>query len=241
MILFLKIILAHLLGDFFLQPGSWVREKEAKKLKAIQLYLHALLHGVLLMILVAEWAFLPYAILLMVLHLAIDAAKLYLQRPESARFYFFMDQLAHLLSIYGVFCMYSGYTEWNVSALVDEHLLIITLALFLTRPASFAIGVFIARWAPQTASREDHSLQEAGMYICILERLFVFVFILLDVWQGVGFLLAAKSIFRFGDLRKPKDRRLTEYILIGTLISFGLAVVAALIYEAVHAHYPLAG
>jgi hypothetical protein len=36
--------------------------------------------------------------------------------------------------------------------------------------------------------------------------------------------MAAKSIFRFGDLTKSNDRKLTEYVLIGTLTSFGTAI-----------------
>ncbi|NLX81670.1 MAG: DUF3307 domain-containing protein, partial [Proteiniphilum sp.] len=49
-------------------------------------------------------------------------------------------------------------------------------------------------------------------------------FILVGRWEGIGFLLAAKSVFRFGDLKESKDRKLTEYILIGTLLSFGIAM-----------------
>ena len=58
--------------------------------------------------------------------------------------------------------------------------------------------------------------------------LFVYTFVkLLSLYS---FLLAAKFVFRFGDLSRAKDRKLTEYILIGTLISFGLAILAALSY-----------
>jgi len=46
----------------------------------------------------------------------------------------------------------------------------------------------------------------------------------------VGFLLTAKSVFRFGDLKESKDRKLTEYILIGTLLSFGIAIIVGLSY-----------
>ena len=35
-ILILKLILAHLIGDFFLQPQKWVKDKEKKKLKQMQ-------------------------------------------------------------------------------------------------------------------------------------------------------------------------------------------------------------
>ena len=66
---------------------------------------------------------------------------------------------------------------------------------------------------------------QAGM----LERLFVFIFVVTGNWQGIGFLLAAKSVFRFGDLKESKSRKLTEYILIGTLLSFGIAITTGLI------------
>jgi hypothetical protein len=75
------------------------------------------------------------------------------------------------------------------------------------------------------------SLENAGKYIGMLERLFVFVFIITNQWQAIGFLLAAKSVFRFGDLSNAKDRKLTEYILIGTLLSFGLAIAIGLLFQ----------
>jgi hypothetical protein len=84
------------------------------------------------------------------------------------------------------------------------------------------------RWKIEKEDSND-SLVQAGKYIGILERLFVFGFILLNQWQAIGWLIAAKSVFRFGDLSRAKDRKLTEYILIGTLLSFGLAILIGLI------------
>ncbi len=80
------------------------------------------------------------------------------------------------------------------------------------------------KWSRALNDKKDESLSDAGKYIGILERLFVFAFILTGHWEAVGFLLAAKSVFRFGDLKESKDRKLTEYILIGTLLSFGIAI-----------------
>jgi hypothetical protein len=51
--------------------------------------------------------------------------------------------------------------------------------------------------------------------------------------EWLGLLLAAKSIFRFGDLTNAKDKNLTEYILIGTLLSFGLAIACAVVYKSI--------
>lgn len=74
----------------------------------------------------------------------------------------------------------------------------------------------------------EESLNNAGKYIGMLERIFVFTFVVSGNWEGIGFLLAAKSVFRFGDLRESKDRKLTEYILIGTLLSFGIAIATGI-------------
>ena len=41
----------------------------------------------------------------------------------------------------------------------------------------------------------------------------------------IGFLLAAKSIFRFGELSKAQEIKTTEYVLIGTLASFTIAIL----------------
>jgi hypothetical protein len=43
--------------------------------------------------------------------------------------------------------------------------------------------------------------------------------------EGIGFLLAAKSVFRFGELTKAKEVKITEYVLIGALSSFTIAIL----------------
>ena len=87
----------------------------------------------------------------------------------------------------------------------------------------------MSSWSQAINDSNDDSLNNAGKYIGILERLFVFVFVITSNWGGIGFLLAAKSIFRFGDLKESKDRKLTEYILIGTLLSFGIAMAIGML------------
>jgi len=106
--------------------------------------------------------------------------------------------------------------------------MVILIALvFLTTPASIVIKMLISTWTPVVGTNDD-SLQNAGKYIGILERLLIFTFIITQHWEGIGFLIAAKSIFRFGDLQESKDRKMTEYILIGTLLSFGLAIMVGI-------------
>ncbi|GAA4807218.1 hypothetical protein [Litoribaculum gwangyangense] len=47
------------------------------------------------------------------------------------------------------------------------------------------------------------------------------------------FLIAAKPVLCFGDLPKTKRRKLTEYILAGTLLSFGLAILFEITFDCV--------
>jgi len=48
------------------------------------------------------------------------------------------------------------------------------------------------------------------------------VLILTGQSQGIGFLIAAKSVLRFSDTKD--DRRTSEYVIIGTLASVGWAI-----------------
>jgi drug/metabolite transporter superfamily protein YnfA len=229
MIILLKLFLAHLIGDFLLQPLAWVKAKEEKKLRAWQLYVHACLHGVLVMLVTWDMHFIVWALLMAAVHLIIDAAKVSLQNRRNQRWLFFVDQLAHFISIYLIWLWYENESvSWDF--LKNERIiLLITLLVFLTSPVSLMVRIFISKWTPDTDSQDDMtSLQSAGKYIGIFERLLVFVFMIANQWQAVGFLLAAKSIFRFGNLQEAKDRKLTEYILIGTLVSFGIAVIAGM-------------
>ena len=232
MIVLLKLLIAHLTGDFLLQPGKWVAAKEVKKLGAWQLYLHSFLHGLLSLLLMWDVSFWPWALLIAFVHLIIDSFKILVQKNNTRRLLFYVDQLLHFVSIYIIWLCYEG-KYFSFSFLKNEKiLLLITLVIFLTKPISFAVKIFISKWTPDTEAGDDMvSLESAGQYIGILERLIVFAFIITNEWQAVGFLLAAKSVFRFGNLQEAKDRKLTEYILIGTLLSFGIAIITGMGFQ----------
>ncbi|KFF06199.1 DUF3307 domain-containing protein [Flavobacterium reichenbachii] len=232
MILFVKLLLAHLLGDFIWQPNSWVADKEIKKHKSIYLYFHILLHGILAAVLAGEIQFIPYALIIAVTHGIIDVIKLNFQKKETKRTWFVLDQIAHLVILIGVVFLYENQTI-NLLWFGSQFWIFITGLLFITKPTSIFIKTIISIWSPENnESHTDNSLASAGNYIGILERLFVFGFILTGHFEAIGFLLAAKSIFRFGDLNEAKERKLTEYVLIGTLISFGIAIITGLVVQA---------
>ncbi|MFN0289920.1 DUF3307 domain-containing protein [Pedobacter helvus] len=222
----IKLLLAHILGDFFLQPNSWVTEKERIKLKSAKLYLHVALHVALVFILFFSLEVWKQALIIGVTHYAIDAAKLLFQKTKTKRIWFFADQALHIAVIVACWLgFYDGTTIDLGFAQNPKVWLYIFGGLLLTSPTAIIIKVLINRFIP---SKGTISLQNAGKFIGILERLLIYIFVLTNHLEAVGFLLAAKSIFRFGDLKEGSELKLTEYVLIGTLLSFGIAVAVSL-------------
>ena len=118
--------------------------------------------------------------------------------------------------------------------------LILTAGGFLvTYPAGALIDLFLKPFQKQlnkkfrpNSLRPVTGLKEGGRIIGYLERLLIYVFILSGQFAGVGFLVAAKSIFRFGELKDSENRKQAEYIIIGTFTSFLLAIVVSLAAQA---------
>ena len=230
MLIFTKLLLAHLIGDFLLQPTRWVVHKEANKIKSKYLYLHVLLHFALTMILLWDLQYWKIALIIAISHYFIDLCKLYVTPFFKLKSIpFFIDQLLHLTVLF--IAAYRG--EWLERITIFFQGLdwsLVTAIVFVTFPASIIMGKLLEAMGDKIEI--DHkSLPNAGKYIGIIERLFVLMFIILGRWEAIGLLIGAKSVFRFNDLKESNNRKLTEYILIGTLLSFGLAIITGIVYR----------
>ena len=73
----------------------------------------------------------------------------------------------------------------------------------------------------------ENTLLKAGKIIGSLERVISFTLIAFNQFAAVGFIIATKSILRFRDLDTAK----TEYVLIGSLLSFGIAILFGITYQ----------
>ncbi|MDH5399764.1 MAG: DUF3307 domain-containing protein [Cyclobacteriaceae bacterium] len=230
-LLSIKLVFAHLLGDFVLQPTAWIKHKEMHRHRSRFLHYHIVIHGlILIVVLQFENSYWLGWLIITFTHWIIDYLKTRYKDALDSKVLFFTDQLAHLLVIAFVVYIYEPYTISFEALYTPRVFLILTALIMLTGVSSVLMKVIINRWDLNEDNEED-SLPNAGKYIGMLERLFIFGFIAINYWQGIGFLLAAKSVFRFGDMSRSKDRKLTEYILIGTLLSFGMAMLIGLGYE----------
>lgn len=227
--IFIKLLFAHLIGDFVLQPQKWVIHKEANKGTSRYLYLHVFIHLALYFLVLWDISQWKIIVLLVLSHFLIDLLKLYTERFFTNKSIpFLLDQLLHVMAIY-VCSFYGELPEHTIALFQNLDWSLLLAVVFVTFPSAIIMGKLLEGMSGQIGT--DHkSLPNAGKYIGIIERLFVLVFILIGRWEAIGLLITAKSVFRFNDLKESNSRKLTEYILIGTLVSFGLAILAGLFY-----------
>lgn len=234
-VFFLKLLLAHLAGDFLLQPRSWV---EKRKTQVAYLLLHIAVHAGLLVLLFlpelsVRW---PLIVFLVCAHLVIDSFKILMERiwqRQSFRI-FWIDQVLHLITLFAITVFQYGFPPAWWTALISVKSMLYVIALLLIACVSpVVLRLFFFKWEKEKElhTKAASSLVDAGLLIGIMERLMIVLFIQIGFLSGIGFLLAAKSIFRFGDLAKAKDTKFTEYVLLGTLASFvmGIAIGYALL------------
>jgi len=230
LLILVKLFAAHLIGDFVIQTDKWVKHKEDYKIKSKYLYYHSILHGILVYLFIAEFNKPLLPILIIIVHYGIDTVKLYLKKSFTI---FALDQLIHFLSLTFLWILFyekaDKITQLFVDIIANKTFWIIgTAYLIVFWPVSTLIHQFTYKWNNQMDENLDESLPNAGKWIGRLERTLILTFILIQQFEAIGFLLAAKSVFRFGDLRDENDRKRTEYILIGTLISFTVTIAVGL-------------
>lgn len=221
--LFYALLLAHIISDFYLQTDAICRHKEAFKHASVVMYVHSAVTGALAWAAAPSVGFALCALAIAVSHCAIDVAKAYVGR---GLYPFVADQLAHVAVLFLVASVCGCGTplpEWLelLSADVDLPMLV-ALALIL-KPANILIKLILERYDVGMAEACSN-MKNAGALIGNLERLLSFVLVVAGQFEAVGFIIAAKSILRFRDTDTAK----TEYVLAGSFMSFGIAVVCGL-------------
>lgn len=220
-----KILLSHLVTDFILQPRKWVTSRKEYHFSSGYLYLHGFITALVALMLIG-WQYWPVAIILLVSHTIIDGWKSY---QKENFIYFLIDQCLHLLVIAGcwyfIFFKPADLITYRETLNNNADFWIITTAfIFLSFPSGILIGQLTKKWRDQLPDSEG--LASAGKWIGIIERIIILIFILLNQYEAIGLLIAAKGIVRFNENNRPEIK--TEYLLIGTLISIALALITGI-------------
>lgn len=216
---FTAVLFAHVLADFVLQ-ANWIHANKSRPSVM-------LLHGVIVLI-TAQAALgrvdAPELLVLVLAHIVIDAVKTW--GGFGGLSAFLLDQAAHLATLVALAVWAPGLWQSGLWAAWPATLPLMALAtgLIVTLIAGqYGVGLMMR---PHGIRIRNNGLRQGGRQIGVLERGLIFALLLTDLALGVGFLIAAKSILRFGTA--TRDQRTAEYVIIGTLASFGWAILAAL-------------
>lgn len=240
---FLAIYVAHLLADFVFQTHRLVEQKKRGKFFAY--FVHGLTHYLSAIILVSFFlagsglSLRTHAVILALtlVHLLIDLAKIRLTQKtilnDGANAYV-ADQLLHFASVaLAAWLLAPGLPLTEVAAPLGQGRALPTKLLFipviylgvifgggyliraLTRPLAKSINL-------EQPEKGGEPMQNAGLYIGWLERFLLLTALLLQSPGTAGLILAAKAIARYPEF---KSEHFAEYFLIGTLLSFSIAVL----------------
>ena len=231
----IALLFAHVVADFLLQT-SWM---VAHKRNPLVLFLHIAIVAALSS---AALGFTGHWVVLAIAasHFLFDAVKTYW--PATGWRAFLLDQALHGVAI---LIAASQFPDLYSTGLWQDYGMLGTPPAWLARIpegwvatlplmmllssglilATRAGGFFIGAFMKPLALGAPEGLPKAGAIIGNLERALAYLFILSGQPQNIGFLLAAKSVLRFSSAKE--DRAVSEYVLIGTLLSFGWVIAVS--------------
>lgn len=216
--LFLALLAGHLIADFWLQPAVWIESKRRYGWKSKHLFFHVVLASflpVLFTFQIQLWWLVP---IIFTTHYLIDLLKL---KTNDNLLIFAVDQMLHISLLWLLTIIVKNFF---LSELLVKFWIYAIGFILLTTPA----GIFISKFLQAILKTENKPMKaDASAWIGIIERILILIFILAGQFQAIGFLVAAKSVFRFSEIKKDENPK-AEYFLLGTLVSFLLAVVVGI-------------
>ncbi|CAN5300633.1 hypothetical protein BH18ACT5_BH18ACT5_00040 [soil metagenome] len=106
---------------------------------------------------------------------------------------------------------------------MTDALIVIAGALVLSFPTNYAVRLVLSRARGVRLPVEFG----AGRWIGTMERLLIFVLVLIGEPGAAGLVVAAKSLLRFPEITGPNSRLSPEYVLVGSLASWLAAFAVA--------------
>ncbi len=228
LLILFRLIAAHMATEWVFQFGFWQHLKSAEKWLSKRRLLHGIVAGLIAYVFVGGWGafWLPVAIFLS--RVVIDGWR---YKQERAVLFLILKHTAYLLIFACCWIALVGVSIKDILAFlgsVTSNIKLWTVGLAsitVIWPAGILIGKITEPWRKELEKARLQGLEKAGLWMGRLERILILTFVLLGRYDAIGFLIAAKSILRFSEIRSSKDRKEAEYILIGTMLSFVIAII----------------
>jgi hypothetical protein len=219
-------VLAHLVADFLLQSNKACKDKAEKKWCSKYHYAHALFVFGLSWLAVWDANFMWCALVIGASHFMIDMWKSY--REENVK-WFTVDQILHIAVMAGMALWWCSKNDWSMTLDIPVKFLAMAIAIIVCwKPSNIFIKLMLKHYSVNMPEEQGGGFN-AGSLIGNIERWLILVFVIMQRYEAIGLLIAAKSIIRFGDAQTRKS----EYVLAGTLMSIFIAVLAGVMVNAI--------
>jgi len=233
-VLLLRLVAAHVLVDHIMGLDTRGRDSATGQARIRRAVVHGAVAALATYLLAARWTAWWLPVIVFAGHVVSDVTTA--RRPGRPAVDV-LDQLGHILLLTVCWLLLSGTglstVVGGLSGLVYEPAVWALLLAYaaVIWPAGRLVGAFTARWKDRCSPEDERQdgLDYGGLWIGRLERILVVTFILLNHFEAIGFLVAAKSILRYGEISRGGSRREAEYVLIGTMMSFMIAIIAGVL------------
>ncbi|MCG7531646.1 DUF3307 domain-containing protein [Psychrobium sp. MM17-31] len=219
------LMIMQIFVQFYCQPRQWREEQTRRGIKSLALVKYSIAQAVFASVVILFVTQDLQSILTLVIVLSIShwlIGCILLLSRNKVRVLLITQALQCLILVLIAFHVCGVELSTILSPLVDKlhgkHLAVLIAYLLVLKPTSLLISSVLVKYSPIDKNKNE-GLIAGGEIIGYLERLLILTFVLIGQYAVIGFILAAKSIFRFGELNKESDRNLTEYVLLGSLLS----------------------
>lgn len=233
------LLSSHIIGDFLIR----VKLDESRIRQSIIISIYAGTVASWGYIICGAWRLWEIPLLVLSTHIIIYCIERFLGRDDIQRFLTF--QVIYL-SIIVLIALVIASSQIPIRLFWFDHFgssylkfLVFFSGLIATIfGGNIFIGKIVKPFIPQIekeASKFRRSvriqgiggLKGGGQLIGEMERTLIFLFIMIDQPAALGFLITAKSILRFGEIKDYHQRMLAEYIIIGTMASFAFGIAVS--------------
>ena len=233
---FAVLVIAHLIGDFYFQTNGMAKEKQSSfKILLLHCLIYTITIYITIYILTGQViANLCMAAIIGLAHIFVDYIKMeYEKNHQKAKvILFILDQIIHISILYWAYLNFKTEILLNLGTYGFNIVAIVISILICGKPAAIIISFVLdmlnsSEQQNQSVSEKSQSYLRVGSWIGILEREIILVLGILQEYEAIGFVLAAKSLARHKQLDKPD---FAEKYLVGTLLSSLIALLCAIIY-----------
>ena len=234
LLILFRLIAAYMITEWGFRLSFWESLQSGKRWLSKQTSMQGAAAGILIYLFAGSWGSIWLIFAIFISRVGINWWQYKVENKNTILF-FILKQVVYLLVITICWLVLvktsiSDIVKILISITSNTKLWTLSLAyITVIWPAGVWLGKITEPWRKELDKSHFQGLEKAGLWIGRLERILILTFVLLNRYEAIGFLIAAKSIFRFSEIKSSNHRKEAEYILVGTMLSFVTAILIGIL------------